>query len=198
MAQDIALAATAVQAEIAVTAQAERGTVNRALDEQRNAVNIVTPVSAEQISKSPTATPARRAAGEQVTVQDGKYVVRGLGKRYTTTRSTVPGFPVEPGAKWIPLDVFPLPAGGSPPQDLHPEQSADFSGAEVNLRPGSFLPSGPSPSASGGWNSAATANHRQAPDGGPEWLGFAGSERQPDPVRAAGDLRGITQTEANR
>lgn len=42
VAQDIAMVAEAVQlAEISVSAAAEQGTVNRALEEQRNAVNIV-------------------------------------------------------------------------------------------------------------------------------------------------------------
>ena len=54
MAQDIALAASAVQlAEISVSAEAERGSVNQALDEQRNAYNIVSSVTSEQIQKSP-------------------------------------------------------------------------------------------------------------------------------------------------
>ncbi|MDQ3222188.1 MAG: carboxypeptidase-like regulatory domain-containing protein, partial [Gemmatimonadota bacterium] len=54
VAQDVALAAAAVQlAEISVSAAAERGSVNRALDEQRNAPGIVSAVSAEQIQRSP-------------------------------------------------------------------------------------------------------------------------------------------------
>ena len=86
--QDIALSASAVQlAEISVSAEAERGTVNRALDEQRNATNIVSSVSAEQIARSPDSDAGQavqRVSG--VTVQEGKYVfVRGLGERYTTT-----------------------------------------------------------------------------------------------------------------
>ena len=54
VAQDIALTASAVQlAEISVNAEAERGTVNRALDEQRNANNIVSSVTGEQIAQEP-------------------------------------------------------------------------------------------------------------------------------------------------
>jgi outer membrane receptor protein involved in Fe transport len=206
VAQDVALAATAVQlAEIAVTAAAERGTVNRALDEQRNAVNIVNSVSAEQISKSPDSDAGQavqRVSG--VTVQDGKYVfVRGLGERYTTTTLNGSRIPSpEPERKVVPLDVFPsaLLEGITTSKTFTPEQSADFSGAEVNLKTREF----PAEriitfTASGGWNSAATAKTIvRPPIVGQEWLGFAGSERQlPDPVRAAGDLRGITQTEAN-
>ena len=109
--QDIALSASAVQlAEIAVTAEAERGTVNRALDEQRNAVNIVNSVSAEQISKSPDSDAGQaiqRVSG--VTVQDGKYIfVRGLGERYTTTTLNGSRIPSpEPERKVVPLDMFP-------------------------------------------------------------------------------------------
>ena len=64
VAQDIALSAEVVQlAEISVTAEAERGSVNRALDEQRNATNIVNSVTAEQIRRARTATPGRRCSG---------------------------------------------------------------------------------------------------------------------------------------
>ena len=86
--QDISLASAAVQltAQV-VTAEAERGTVNEALDQQRNATGIVTAITREQIARSPdgdAAQAVQRVSG--VTVQDGKYVfVRGLGERYTTT-----------------------------------------------------------------------------------------------------------------
>jgi hypothetical protein len=65
-AQDIALAATAVQlAEISVSAEAERGTVNRALDQQRNATNIVSAVSAEQIKRSPDSDAGQAVLAER-------------------------------------------------------------------------------------------------------------------------------------
>ena len=206
MNQDIALSASAVQlAEIAVTAAAERGTVNRALDEQRNAVNIVNSVSAEQISKSPDSDAGQaiqRVSG--VTVQDGKYIfVRGLGERYTTTTLNGSRIPSpEPERKVVPLDMFPsgLLEGITTSKTFTPEQPGDFSGAEVNLKTREFPAQRVMTfTASGGWNSAATAKSVvRPPTVGQEWLGFAGSERQlPEPVRAAGDLRGITQTEAN-
>src|SRR5688500_18048767 len=51
-AQDIGLSAEVVQlAEISGSAESERGTVNRALEEQRNAGNIVNAITAEQIGK---------------------------------------------------------------------------------------------------------------------------------------------------
>jgi outer membrane receptor for ferrienterochelin and colicin len=204
--QDIALSASAVQlAEIAVTAEAERGTVNRALDEQRNAVNIVNSVSAEQIDKSPDGDAGQaiqRVSG--VTVQDGKYVfVRGLGERYTTTTLNGTRIPSpEPERKVVPLDLFPsgLLESITTSKTFTPEQPGDFSGAEVNLKTRDF----PAQqvmnfSVSAGLNTGATGkNIFRAPRVGQEWLGVAGSERQlPDGLRAAGDLRGITPEEQN-
>ena len=111
IAQDIALTASAVQlAEISVSAEAERGTVNRALNEQRNATNIVNSVSAEQIARSPDSDAGQavqRVSG--VSVQDGKYVfVRGLGERYTTTSLNGARIPSpDPERKVVPFDLFP-------------------------------------------------------------------------------------------
>ena len=130
--QDVALAAEAVQlAEISVSAASERGTVNRALEEQRNAVNIVNSVSAEQIAKSPDSDAGQaiqRVSG--VTVQDGKYVfVRGLGERYTTTSLNGTRIPSpEPERKVVPLDLFPAsPAGGDYHlENLHPRAAGRF------------------------------------------------------------------------
>ena len=118
--------AEAVQlAEIAVSAEAERGTVNRALEEQRNANNIVSAVTAEQISKSPDSDAGQavqRVSG--VSVQDGKYVfVRGLGERYTTTSlNGVPDSEPRAGAEGRAARPVPrLAAGGDHHlQDLHP------------------------------------------------------------------------------
>src|SRR5262245_55043025 len=85
--QNLSMSAAAAQvAATVVTASAERGTVNEALDQQRTAVGVVNAVTAEQISKSPdgdAAQAVQRVSG--VTVQDSKYIfVRGLGERYTT------------------------------------------------------------------------------------------------------------------
>jgi len=61
--------------------------VSQALDDQKNSVNVVSSITAEQIAKSPDGDAAQavgRVSG--VSVQDGKYVfVRGLGDRYTQT-----------------------------------------------------------------------------------------------------------------
>jgi hypothetical protein len=206
VAQDVSLAGEAVQlAEISVSAASERGTVNRALEEQRHAVNIVNAVSAEQIARSPDGDAGQaiqRVSG--VTVQDGKYVfVRGLGERYTTTTLNGSRIPSpEPERKVVPLDLFPssLLEGITTSKTFTPDQPGDFSGAEVNLRTREF-PAHPviSFSASGGVNTAATAtNVVKAPTVGPEWLGFAGEARAiPAGLAAAGDLRGITIDQQN-
>ena len=204
--QDVALAAEAVQlAEISVSAASERGTVNRALEEQRNAVNIVNSVSAEQIAKSPDGDAGQaiqRVSG--VTVQDGKYVfVRGLGERYTTTSLNGTRIPSpEPERKVVPLDLFPaaLLEGITTSKTFTPEQPGDFSGAQVDVKTREF-PAQPivNFSVSAGVNTAATGkNLAKAPTTGTEWLGFAGSERQlPTDVKDAGDLRGITVPQMN-
>jgi outer membrane receptor protein involved in Fe transport len=204
--QDISLSATAVQlAEISVTAEAERGTVNRALDEQRNATNIVNAVSAEQIERSPDSDAGQavqRVSG--VTVQDGKYVlVRGLGERYTTTSLNGARIPSpEPERKVVPLDLFPsdLLEGITTSKTFTPDQPGDFSGAQVNLQTREFPAHGVLRfSTSVGFNDAATGQDvYKAPTTGTEWAGFPGEERElPDPIRDAGNLAGVTPAQAN-
>jgi outer membrane receptor protein involved in Fe transport len=206
IAQDIALAASVVQlAEISVSAEAERGTVNRALDEQRNSTNIISSVSAEQIARSPdgdAGQAVQRVSG--VSVQDGKYVfVRGLGERYTTTSLNGARIPSpDPERKVVPLDLFPsaLLEGITTSKTFTPDQPGDFSGAAVNLRTREF----PAQrvltfSASAGLNSAATGKDlRRAPNVGSEWLGSAGSARAiPGPASGITSLSGLGQGEIN-
>ncbi len=197
-AQDVAMVAEAVQlAEISVTSAAERGTVNRALEEQRNAAGIVSAVSSEQIARSPDSDAGQavqRVSG--VTVQDGKYVfVRGLGERYTTTSLNGARIPSpEPERKVVPLDLFPsaLLEGITTSKTFTPDQPGDFSGAQVDLKTREF-PAGRvlTLSTSLGLNSAVTGRTLpRAPRTGTEWLGFAGGERQlpgavPEPVELA-------------
>ncbi len=204
--QDIALSASAVQlAEIEVSAEAERGTVNRALDEQRNATNIVSSVTSEQIEKSPDSDAGQavqRVSG--VTVQDGKYVfVRGLGERYTTTSLNGVRVPSpEPERKVVPLDIFPssLLEGITTSKTFTPDQPGDFSGASVNLKTREF-PAGRviNFSAMAGLNTAASGKDLyRAPTTGSEWRGMPGDARQiPAPAVAAGDLSGASQTDVN-
>jgi hypothetical protein len=206
VAQDIALATEVVQLEeIAVTAEAERGTVNRALDEQRNAPNIVSSVTAEQIRKSPdgdAGQAVQRVSG--VTVQDGRYVfVRGLGERYTTTSLNGARVPSpEPERKVVPLDLFPagLLEGITTSKTFTPDQSGDFSGAAVNLKTREFPANRVVTfSASAGLNTAVTGKQLgRAPRVGSEWLGFAGSERDlPSPLVGVTSLAGRSRGEIN-
>jgi hypothetical protein len=199
--QDIMLSAEAVQLEeLSVTSEAERGSISKALNEQRNATGIVNGITAEQIAKSPdgdAGQAVQRISG--VTVQDGKYVfVRGLGERYTTTSLNGARIPsLEPERKVVPLDLFPssLLEGITTSKTFVPDQPGDMTGAEVNLKTREY----PSRrvitfSVGTGLNTAATGpNVLKAPTTGREWLGFATTPRSlPDPVRAAGDLKTMT------
>jgi outer membrane receptor protein involved in Fe transport len=199
--QDIAMATATVtlQAQV-VTALAEKGSVSKALDEQRTSTAIVNATTAEQIAKSPDSDAAqavRRVSG--VTVQDGKYVfVRGLGERYTQTSLNGARVPSpEPERKVVPLDLFPaaLIEGITTSKTFTPDQPGDFSGASVDIRTRDFPARRTmTVSASSGMNSAATGKDViAAPKVGSEWLGFSGSKRSlPGVVESAGDLRTIT------
>ena len=204
VAQDISLAAEVVQlAEISVSAAAERGTVNRALEEQRNAANIVSAVSSEQIARSPDSDAGQavqRVSG--VTVQDGRYViVRGLGERYTTTSLNGARIPSpEPDRKVVPFDLFPsgLLEGITTSKTFTPDQPGDFSGAQVDLKTREF-PTGRvvTLSTSVGLNSSVTGRTMpRAPRTGTEWLGFGGGERElPEMARQAGTFAGLSQAD---
>lgn len=142
--QNVSLSNSVVQLqELAVTAEAERGTVNSALEEQRNATAIVNSVSAEQIAKSPDSDASQamqRVSG--VSVQDGKYVfVRGLGERYTTASLNGARIPSpEPEKKVVPFDLFPaaLLEGVTTSKTFTPDQPGDFAGAQVNIKTREF------------------------------------------------------------
>lgn len=198
--QDISLATADVQlAAMVVTAAAEKGSVNKALDEQRTSNSILNSTTAEQIAKSPdgdAAAAVKRVSG--VTVQDGKYVfVRGLGERYTQTSLNGARVPSpEPEKKMVPLDLFPagLLDAITTSKTFTPDQPGDFSGALVDIRTKDF-PGNKQlrMSFSGGLNSGASAEQvLRAPTTGSEWLALAGSERNlPSSVRAAGNLNGV-------
>ena len=142
--QDISLATANVQLTASVvTASAERGTVNEALDNQRSAVGVVSAVTSEQIAKSPdgdAAQAVKRVSG--VTVQDGKYVfVRGLGERYTTSSLNGARVPSpEPERRVVPLDMFPagLLQSITTSKTFTPDQQGDFSGALVDIKTKEF------------------------------------------------------------
>jgi outer membrane receptor for ferrienterochelin and colicin len=138
--QDVSLsAATLLLESVTVTAQAERGSVTQALDEQRTAVGVVNSLGAEQIARSPDSDAAqaiRRVSG--VTVQEGRYVVvRGLSERYTTAALNGARIPSpEPERRVVPLDLFPagLLQTVSTTKTFTPDMAGDFSGALVNIR----------------------------------------------------------------
>jgi outer membrane receptor protein involved in Fe transport len=204
--QDISLAVQAVELEeITVAAAEERGSVNRALDEQRSATNMVSSISAEQIARSPdgdAGQAVQRVSG--VSVQDGKYVyVRGLGERYTTASLNGSRLPSpEPEKKVVPLDLFPagMLEGITTSKTFTPEQPGDFTGAAVDLKTREFSARRAFTfTTSTGINSSASGKAIPvAPTTGHEWLGFAGSERAiPRALKAAGDLGGQTTPQVN-
>ena len=202
---DVTLDAAVVELEgIVVSAEVERGSVSRALDEQRTATQIVSAISAEQIRHSPdgdAGQAVQRISG--VTVQDGKYVfVRGLGERYTTTSLNNVRIPSpEPERKVVPLDLFPsgLLQSIVTSKTFTPEQPGDLSGAQVDLRTREFPTSRVlSLSLSTGVNDAVTFRPvLAAPRVGAEWWGFAGRDRAL-PAVADRSLAGLTQGEAPR
>jgi hypothetical protein len=157
----LAVAAARVEAQI-VTASAERGTVNDALDQQRTAVGVVNAMTAEQISRSPDADAAQavqRVSG--VTVQDNKYIaVRGLGERYTTASLNGARVPSpEPEKRVVPLDMFPsgLLQSVTTLKTFTPDQQGDFAGAPSTFGRKSSAQRSVTLQMSGGWRAPAPA-----------------------------------------
>lgn len=189
-----------------VSASAERGTVNEALDLQRTSTAIVNSVTSEQITKNgdgDAAQAIKRVSG--ITLQNGRYVfVRGLGERYTTASLDGARIPSpEPERKIVPLDLFPsgLLDVVTTTKTFTADQPGDFSGGQVDVRTREFPAHGIRTLSFGfGGNAIATGKDIvSAPAVGREWLGFGGSERSiPAVVRAAGDFGGLNarQTDA--
>jgi TonB-dependent receptor len=183
--QNISLAAANIQIDaVMVTASAERGSVNAALDAQRTATGIVNAITAEQISKSPDSDAAKaisRVSG--VTVQDGRSVfVRGLGERYTVTNLNGARMPSpEPEKRYVPLDMFPasLLQTINVSKTFTPDLSGDFSGASVDIQTKEFPANRVVTfSSSVGFNEAVTGRSVvAAPNAGREWFGFGASSR---------------------
>jgi hypothetical protein len=201
---DVSLSAEALSlGGIEVTATRERGSISRAIDEQRTATGIVNATTTEQIARSPdgdAAQAVQRVSG--VTVQDGRYVfVRGLGERYTTTSLNGARIPSpEPERKVVPLDLFPsnLLEAITTAKTFTPDQPGDFSGAQVNLKTRSFPAERTFTFAlAGGYNGAATGRDGLFfPGGGSMWLGReAGARGLPATVAAAGDFSGVDTPE---
>jgi outer membrane receptor for ferrienterochelin and colicin len=142
--QDVLLDAHAVELqEISVTSANAQGSVDAALDAQRNTVGIINAITSEQIARSPdgdAAAAVQRVSG--ATVQDGKYVsVRGLGERYTQASLNGVRIPSpEPERKVVPLDLFPssLLSAITTSKTFTPDQPGDFSGASVDIKTREF------------------------------------------------------------
>lgn len=203
--QDVTLERTTVQlSAVTVNAAAERGTVDEALDQQRNAAGVVSTVTAEQVAKSPDSDAAQavqRVSG--VTVQDGKYVfVRGLGERYTTTSLNGARLPSpEPERKVVPLDLFPsgVLQTITTAKTFTPDLSGDFSGASVDIRTREFPAQRQYAfSSSVGMSMGATGTIPGAAGVGGERFALAGPARDlPVAMRAAGDLANLSQADKN-
>lgn len=197
--------ASVTLATVIATAERERGSVNAAINDQRNATAIVSSLGAEQISKSPDSDAAQalqRVSG--VTVQDGKYLnVRGLDPRYTTASLNGSRLPSpEPERKVVPFDLFPasLLQTVVTSKTFTPDQPGDFSGGAVDLRTREApWESQRSYSLSFGANDAVIGKQVfAAPGTATDWLGFGGGPRRlPSLVAGAGFDRNYTQQEYN-
>lgn len=201
MEQNITMSsAEATLSAVTVSAAAERGSVNSALDAQRTATGIVNAVTAEQIAKSPDGDAAKaiqRVSG--VTVQDGRSVfVRGLGERYTVTNLNGTRLPSpEPEKRFVPLDMFPsgLLQSINVSKTFTPDLSGDFSGASVDIQTREFpARRAVTFSASVGANALATGRQiESAPSTGSEWLGFgAGARPLPSGLSSAQAVSQLT------
>ena len=205
--QDIALSAANAQlTAVNVTAASERGTVNEALNQQKNATNVVNAITAEQIARSPdgdAAQAVQRVSG--ITLQDGKYLqARGLGERYTTASLNGARIPSpEPERKVVPLDLFPagLLQDVTTSKTFTPDQPGDFAGANVNIRTREFpVKRQVNFSTSFGVNSQVMGRTLPfAPRAGGEFLGVSGSARSiPAALSQANFLGTVTQSQFNQ
>ncbi|MFZ5625167.1 MAG: TonB-dependent receptor domain-containing protein [Gemmatimonadota bacterium] len=204
--QDVTLDAELVQlSEITVSAEGERGSVSRALEEQRSAASIINAITAEQIAMSPdgdAGQAVQRVGG--VSVQDGKFVfVRGLGERYTQTSLNGARIPSpEPDRKVVPLDLFPsgMLEAITTSKTFTPDQPGDFSGAQINLKTREFAARRTVTfSLSSSYNAAATFKPLpRAPSEAGDWLAAGASRRAlPAGLREAGSLAGLTPSQIN-
>jgi TonB-dependent receptor len=205
--QDISLSSADVQlAAVSVTANKEKGSVNDALNAQKNATNVVNAITAEQIARSPdsdAAAAAQRVSG--VSVQDGKYLqVRGLSERYTTASLNGARIPSpEPERKVVPLDLFPasLLQDVTTAKTFTPDMPGDFAGANVNIRTREFPARRQiNYSSSFGFGDRVLGQTLPfAPRAGGELFGLAGNNRQlPSAIAGANFLGNVSQQQFNQ
>jgi len=204
---NITIQAATVQLQaVQTTAAAERGSVNEALDQQRTATGIVSSVTAEQITRSPDSDAAQavqRVSG--VTVQDNRYVfVRGLGERYTTATLNGSRIPSpEPEKRVVPLDLFPsgLLQTITTSKTFTPDQSGDFSGAQVDIKTREFPAHRQvTYSLTMGFNSDATgSNVLEAPRVGGERVAWVNDKRNlPQLVASLGNFQGYNLNQGDK
>lgn len=204
---DVSLKTADVQlAAISVTASKEKGSVNDALDQQKNATNVVNAITAEQIARSPdadAAQAAQRVSG--ISIQDGKYLqARGLGERYTTASLNGARIPSpEPERKVVPLDLFPssLLQEVTMSKTFTPDQPGDFAGANVNIRTKEFPASRQiNYTASFGGNDRVVGQTLPfAPRAGGELVGFSyGARNIPSALANANFFGSVTQSQFNQ
>lgn len=205
--QDIALPVAQPTLEaFSVTASAERGTVNEALNAQKNSVNAVNAITAEQIAKSPdsdAAQASQRVSG--VTVADGKFIqARGMSERFTTANLNGARIPSpEPERKVVPLDMFPagLLQEVTVTKTFTPDQPGDFAGASVNIKTREFpVQRQVNYSMSFGANDAVVGKSLPfAPRAGGEWAGLSNSARSiPNALANANFLGTVSQLQFNK
>ena len=203
---EIALSPAALVLDaISVSASADRGTIGRSLDRQREAVGVTSEVTAEQISRSPdgdAAAAVQRVSG--VSVQDGKFVfVRGLGERYTTTSLNGSRIPSpEPERKMVPLDIFPsgLVQSITTAKTFTPNLSGDFSGAMVDIQTREFPARRQvTYSYSLGFNPSVTGRSGMAaPAAGGEWAALSTDPRRlPRSLQNLSTFDGLGQSDYN-
>ncbi|HEV7590879.1 MAG TPA: TonB-dependent receptor [Longimicrobium sp.] len=191
-------------AGVTATATRERGSVSRALDEQRTATGIVNATTREQIARSPDGDAAKavqRVSG--VTVQDGKYVfVRGLGERYTTASLNGARLPSpDPEKKVVPLDLFPsnLLESITTSKTFTPDQPGDFSGAAVNLKTREFPTRHTLTFSASGGSVAGAGSSPLFPGARSNLFATRASARALPPLVAnAGTLNGLNPADGNR
>jgi TonB-dependent receptor len=205
--QNITMQPATTQLEVVrTTASSERGSVTEALDRQRTATGIVSAVTAEQITRSPdgdAAQAVQRVSG--VTVQDGKYVfVRGLGERYTTASLNGTRIPSpEPEKRVVPLDLFPagLLQTITTSKTFTPDQSGDFSGAQVDIKTREFPAHRQfTYSLTSGVNSGTTGSRiLTAPRAGGERFAWVGDRRNlPGMVASIGNFSQINLNQGDK
>ncbi|HEX2718521.1 MAG TPA: carboxypeptidase regulatory-like domain-containing protein, partial [Gemmatimonadaceae bacterium] len=206
LAQDVVLVPATIQLETQRIVATARGSVNEALEKQKNAAGVQNSITQEEMSKTAdgdAAQAVQRVSG--VTVEGGRYVsVRGLNERYTTTSLNGARIPSpEPEKKVVPLDLFPsgLLQAVTTAKTFTPDLPGDFAGAAVDLQTREFpLTPVRAYSLSAGVNTSVVGKDMlSAPTTGGEWAALTGSSRSmPGPIAGAGRFtRSYSTSEMN-